>query len=173
MTSPVRKAATCGVGPRSGVCGRPGHVMVVLQAFDDLRAFEADEAPVPRLALFCAQHAALAELTPVSDGQLEALVTKALQYPEQVLGAPEAGEPEELWATRVRAVMATLMAAGWQQMDPGDPAVGERVRYRLRPEDPWHGGVLLSVDDEHGATVLTDDGNTVTLELRIKREQPR
>jgi len=147
--------------------------MVVLQAFDDLQAFEADETPVPRLALFCARHAALAELTPVSDGQLEELVMRALQYPEQVLGAPEAGEPEELWATSVHAVMATLMAAGWQQMDPGDPAVGERVRYRLRPEDPWHSGVLLSVDDERGSTVLTDDGNTVTLELRIEREQPR
>ena len=71
MTSPVRKAATCGIGPRSGVCGRPGHVMVVLQAFDDLQAFKADETPVPRLALLCARHALLAELTPVSDEQSE------------------------------------------------------------------------------------------------------
>jgi len=46
-------------------------MMVVLQAFDDLQAFEADETPLPRLALFCAQHTALAELTPVSDGQSE------------------------------------------------------------------------------------------------------
>jgi len=45
--------------------------MVVLQAFDDLQAFEADETPVPRLALFCARHAVLAELTPVSDEQSE------------------------------------------------------------------------------------------------------